>query len=78
MNKDYIGLLKIIYPPIDFDLVRFPYITDYWVSLDVNLTLLYGQSLALKFVQSHLPPDSQYRKNFTCIKGGTHVHSLYA
>lgn len=34
MNKDYIGVIKIlsppkdfIYPPIDFDLVYFPYIT---------------------------------------------------
>lgn len=34
MNKDYIGLIKIIYPPIDFiyppidfDLVYLPYIT---------------------------------------------------
>lgn len=77
MNKDFTGLIKIIYPPIDFDLVHFPYITDYWVSLDINLTLLNGQGLALKFVQSHLPPDGQYRKNYTYIKEGIQMHSLY-
>lgn len=27
MNKDYIGLIKIIYLPIDFDLVHFTHIT---------------------------------------------------
>lgn len=61
----------------DFDPVQFPYMNDYWVSLEISFTLLNGQGLALKFIQSHLPPDGQCRKKYTCIKEGTQVHSLY-